>query len=317
MLSTPQVFMWILYFDTVPRYRFGTVAQQLWMALHLPFHLAILGVVEGSQHLTQARYIYSSAEQLFSMVWYGCVGQHLDGQSLTTNLTKSIEYFKINESARGTLALNFVSREIDKLGDNSGVCSPSNTTDLNVPYRGIPLTFEAFLDQSISAMVQALEIDIPPEGKVHTINIALRSWIVVYTYFWSAIILLLVCYTITSLLADGNKHHWRNPGRYASLSILSRVFMIVLAMVMLILGSRSDMFIQHYIASSWILPTVVLTLWIVCLSDRASKMWRRRKERGRKYKSVATTQNEQQNEHSGVQRRGTNAYGYPSHSTPH
>jgi hypothetical protein len=78
------------------------------MALHLPSHLAILGVVEGSQHLAQARCIYYNTQILFTRARYGCVGQHLDGHALASNLTKTIDYLKINESARGTLALHYV-----------------------------------------------------------------------------------------------------------------------------------------------------------------------------------------------------------------
>lgn len=87
--------------------------------------------------------------------------------------------------------------------------------------------------------------------------------------------------------------------------------MIVLAIVMLVLGARDEMFIQRYIASSWILPTVVLALWTICLSDRVTKMWRFKREKGKRYESVATEQ--EQGGQDGIRRRRTNAYGYPSH----
>jgi hypothetical protein len=100
--------MWILYFDRVPKYRFGAVKQQIWMALHLPFHLAILGVVEGSQQLAQAHYIYRCIHRMTAKVWETCVGQHMEGQALTADLTKTIEYFKLNESARGKFLTDFI-----------------------------------------------------------------------------------------------------------------------------------------------------------------------------------------------------------------
>jgi len=313
--------MWILYFDHVPKYRFGAVKQQIWMALHLPFHLAILGVVEGSQQLAQAHYIYSSIEKMAVKVWYGCVGQHMQGQALTANLTKNIEYFKLNESARGREALQYVWDEITILGNTPEVCSPANTSNLHNDLYGIPMTFSDFIGRAIGAMIQALDVDIPPEGeRVQSAEIALRSWIVVYTYFWSALILLLVCYTITSLLADAKDGQWNSVRKYTSLSIVSRAAMIIVAVVLLVLGQTSKapkyLFVQHYLASPWILPTVVLLLWIVCLSDRGSKMWRQRREKKATYESVAVGDGErhEEQEMGAVRRRGTNAYGYPSHA---
>jgi hypothetical protein len=312
-----------LYFDKVPRYRFGAVKQQVWMALHLPFHLAILGVVEGSQQLAQARYIYYNTELMQSKAWYGCVGQHLDGQALTSNLTKNIEYFKMNESARGTIALESVYREIYILGNTTNVCSPANTTNLTNEFRGIPFeSFSGFYIEAIGAMFQSFDIDIPFQGEVNSTRIAFRSWLLVYTYFWSAIILLLVCYTVTSLLAETEgRGHWRSVMRYISLAILSRAAMIVLAIVMLAVGLTSGptyYFIQRYIMTGWLLPTVVLAFWLVCVTDRLGKMWQQRSERKTKYQSVAPAdrvghEEVEQMPLNGVRRRGTNVYGYPLH----
>ncbi|KAF2031635.1 hypothetical protein EK21DRAFT_33729, partial [Setomelanomma holmii] len=271
------VFMWILYFDKVPRYRFGTVKQQVWMGLHLPFHLAILGVVEGSQQLVQARYIYYNTGVMAHKVWYGCVGQHLDGAALRNNLTKNIEYFKLNESARGIIALEDVYRDIYLLGNTSNVCSPANTTDLSNEFRGIPYTFAQFFTNAMGAMFQSFDIDIPIKGPVTTLSIAFESWLLVYTYFWSAIILLLVCYLVTSLLAETDgRGHWRSLIRYASLTVLSRAAMIIMAVVLLAYGKTDGpiyTFIQSFIATGWLLPTVVLAFWIICITDRLGKMW--------------------------------------------
>jgi hypothetical protein len=171
------------------------------MALHLPFHLAILGVAEGSVQLAQARYIYYSTEIMARQASYDCATQHLDGQALTSALITNVEYFKINESAQGTLALNYVWNEVYILGNTTGVCSPSNTTNTGNELLGLPMTFAQFFSRAIGAMFQAFDIDIPYEGEERGFTIALQSWVVVYTYFWSAILLLIVCYTITALLA--------------------------------------------------------------------------------------------------------------------
>jgi small-conductance mechanosensitive channel len=165
---------------------------------------------------------------------------------------------------------------------------------------------------------QALDIDIPHEGEVRGLNVALRSWVVVYTYFWSAILLLIVCYTVTALLAEiDNRGNWRSLRTYASISILSRAAIIILTAVLLAIGVASKpnyYFIQYYIASAWILPTVVLASWVISMSDRMEHLWTERKERSTRYESVAMVDRvrHEPEELGGVSRRTTNGYGYPS-----
>jgi hypothetical protein len=288
------------------------------MALHLPFHLGILGVVEGAQQLVQARYIYYSIDILGSKTYEACVEQHLDGKALANSLSKVISYFKINESARGTLALDFVYEQIYILGNNTGVCAPANSTALQNDLRGIPTDFSLFLNRGIGAMVQALEIDIPPEGEFHGFNIALQSWIVVYTYFWSAIIMLLLCFTITRLLADGGNGRWRTFWREELSPSWSRSVMVGIAVTMLFVGREDRGFIQKFIASGWVLPTVVIKLWSICMTDRICKMRTLRRTGRQRYEGVADVDRERAggdgmggHEMGQLRRRGTNGYGYP------
>jgi hypothetical protein len=87
----------MVYLDNLPHYHFGAVKQQFWMIIHLPLHLSAL--VEGSQHITLACYIYYSAEKVSSFVYDGYVRSHLDGPILAKNLTDAVGYFKIGNSA--------------------------------------------------------------------------------------------------------------------------------------------------------------------------------------------------------------------------
>jgi hypothetical protein len=127
-------------------------------------------------------------------------------------------------------------------------------------------------NRAIGAMFQLFDIDVPPDGEVRGFNIALQSLKVVYTYIWSDILLLLVCYTITALLAEvGNRGNWRSLRRYASISVLWRTTMIVFAVVLLVAGVTSKphyFFIRYYTASAWILPTAVFASWVICMNDR-------------------------------------------------
>jgi hypothetical protein len=59
----------------------------------------------------------------------------------------------------------------------------------------------------------------------------------------------------------------------------------------------------------------VLAFWVICVGDRLEKLWVRRMIGKTKYESVAAVDGEggETQEMGGVRRRGTNAYGYPSH----
>jgi hypothetical protein len=277
--------MWTLYFDNLPKHRFGTIKQQFWMALHFPLHLSILGVAEGAQHMALARYLYRCAEDFAENTWRACVGSHLDGAALAHNLTWSMDHFKLNESARGGEALHLVNEQILILGNMTNVCSPANTSNLNNGQYGVPIQFRTFLKSGVSAMFQAFDLDIPQEGQAtYGFEIAAHSWVVVYTYFWSAIILLVVCLTVSSLLASTNK---RGPVEWSSLrwiSVGARSVMIVFSLIMLVVGMVSYEWMYKYLSSPWVLPTVVLQLFIVCLGDRVSKIRTRRREDGQFWK---------------------------------
>jgi len=242
------------------------------MILHLPLHLSILGVVEGCQHIALARYTYFNGKKLSISVWHACVQDHLDGEKLASNLTRQIEYFKLDDSAQGDISLPYIFDQIYFLGNQTGVCDPSNTTDINNGMEGIPMIFTEFFERAFGGMFQAFDMDIPIEGEVYGIEIAAESWKVVYTYFWSALLLLYFCLTVAALLADKGMQ----ISRFRFASMLARAAMVTYCVVILSKGLNHPSFFNAYLGSVWILPTVVIQLWIVCLGDRISR-WRIRK----------------------------------------
>ncbi|KAF2840879.1 hypothetical protein M501DRAFT_1014873 [Patellaria atrata CBS 101060] len=290
------VFIWMLYFDNLPKYHFNTIKQQFYVYLHLLLHLAILGVVEGAQHIAQAHYVLKSHGKIMDAVINYCVKQHLDEPGLTGPLNATIAYFKFYSSSESNATLPYISLALAKIGASTGVCSQANISDPQfapLENEQIPLAFNDFLFYSLAALFQSLGIALP-KGPKPPVRIALDTWRLVYTYFWSAIILLLGTLTICSLLARRN-FRFDPP---ALVSIIPRIAMIFFAVGVLVAGLRSstagwhvDTFLDHYISGPWILPAVTLQLWVVLLGDRLSKSWRARRER-LKYYSVSE-QNEE------------------------
>lgn len=79
----------MLYFDNHPHYHYGTIRQQFWSALHFPFHLAIVGVVEGSQQIALARYVFKSTAKLMGDIELYCTRQQLEGNDPPSRVLRS------------------------------------------------------------------------------------------------------------------------------------------------------------------------------------------------------------------------------------
>lgn len=254
-----------------------------------------------------ARYIYSCAEEFAWATWRGCVAGHLDGPELAHNLTKNIQHFKLNESAQGDEALALVYEQIYFLGNQTGICSPANTSHHNNGQLGVPLGFREFFKRGVSAMFQAFDLDIPQEDQqFYGFRVAAHSWRVVYTYFWAAIILLFICLTMSSLLADKGTVRFRRF-RWAALS--SRAIIILFSIIALTLGLGNYNFMYDYLRSMWVLPTVVIEFSIVCIGDRISRARRKNRE-SKLFWSLPPDDEKQKEDVTESEVESTNAYGY-------
>ncbi|GJC91482.1 hypothetical protein ColKHC_00308 [Colletotrichum higginsianum] len=122
------MFCWMLYFDNPPECKFGTVRQQIWAALHFPFHLGMIGVVEGSQQIALAWQVLSYFSDFFRDVRKACITENQDGQVLAESITTSFKNLKMPDSAETRSMIPFIYQEIYSIGNITGVCSPANTT---------------------------------------------------------------------------------------------------------------------------------------------------------------------------------------------
>lgn len=294
------MFIWILYYDNLPKYRFGAIKQQLWMLLHLPLHVGILGIAEGSQQLALARYYIRLAEKFVVPVWYGCYKNHLDGDALGKNLTAAVEYLKLNESrAEGQIALMDINAQIKTIVNTTGICAASNMEPLDNGLSGLPMSLSDFIISVYGGIFSSLGLDIDPKSNIDAAVNASHAFRIVYTYYWSAILLLLLCLTISALLADRGFR----LARFRVTSLIGRSIASAFAVFALVYGLRHDGFYSDYLASSWVLPTAVLMLWVVCIGDRTSKFLRRRKE-GRDARYEAAPRGSDEEDMLGGESRG-------------
>ncbi|KAF2756861.1 hypothetical protein EJ05DRAFT_440491 [Pseudovirgaria hyperparasitica] len=264
------LFMWQLYYDNLPRYRFGTIKQQLWAALHFPMHLAILGVAEGTRQIILAYFAVEHEDLVLGDVTNACNTEHLDGTALSERLSKTIKSLKLDSSCPGRESLPFIYDQIALLGNSTGVCSAANITnpDNVAPgLGGVPRAFVDYISRATGGVVQSLNIEYIPEAEASGLAQSMSARKVVYNYYWGAILLLLACLTASALLAkEGHR-----LARMRTVSVVVRSGVVMTVAMLLMLGNLWKEFLRQFNGSPWVLPTVVFMFWVVALGDRYSK----------------------------------------------
>jgi hypothetical protein len=61
-----QYFVYQLYFDNVQLEHFGIIRQQIWTFLHFPFHMALVGLMEGTNQFVGFRHIMAYIDTTFA-----------------------------------------------------------------------------------------------------------------------------------------------------------------------------------------------------------------------------------------------------------
>lgn len=113
----------MLYFDNQPKTRYGTIRQQIWSVLHFPFHLAIVGAVEGAQQMVLARYTLQNAYKFATKCADYCVDKGYDGKKLTEALSTAVDYFQFTEKPETWKQYDVIMKIIYQYGNTTGFCS--------------------------------------------------------------------------------------------------------------------------------------------------------------------------------------------------
>jgi hypothetical protein len=189
----------MLYFDNHPHIHYGTIRQQIWSVLHFPLQLAIVGIVEGSQQITLARYVLKSWTKVLNDVSYYCAELGYEGDQLVNVLNETISYFQLDSKVETLGQLYTIDEDLIAVGKEKGMCIPENFVGDKYPESLIKLEFDV-----LGGIFQSLGMKLP-EGK-DPASVAVRSWKVVYIYYWSSILVLLACLMVClCLIRKGNK----------------------------------------------------------------------------------------------------------------
>jgi hypothetical protein len=258
----------MLYFDNHPHGHYGTIRQQVWSLLHFPLQLAIVGVVEGSQQITLARYVIKSWLKLADDVGYYCGRLGYEGEQLYETLAASISHFQLDSKVESSNQLFLIQEDLWRVGNETGLCVPENFTG-----DSLPLSIETLLLDVLGGIYQSLGMKLPADKDPGFI--ATKSWKVVYIYYWTCVLVLLLCLmTFLYLIRKGSK-----SDIFDYFSMIARGIGVVLSIGFLVVSSK-DTALYDIVSSPAILPVVVATFFIILCMDnvgRGLSNWRLRR----------------------------------------
>ncbi|WYZ34032.1 hypothetical protein EsH8_I_000308 [Colletotrichum jinshuiense] len=258
------MFCWMLYFDNPPECKFGTVRQQLWAVLHFPFHLGMIGVVEGSQQIALAWQVLSYYGDFFNDMRSACVTRTEDGRNLTNSIITSFEGLKMPDSAETRNMIPGIYQEIYKLGNTSDICSPGNTTSDD--YMFLPPAFEKVTKRVLGVLFESYN-GVSSSGDEDPDDIAHPAYSTVYIYYWSSFLFVVAFFAIFILIT---RHTDRPLNVFDKAAVTTRGVAALLA-VGLAAGAASEKFIFMYLKSSATLPTVAAIFLVILVVDRYTK----------------------------------------------
>jgi hypothetical protein len=258
----------MIYFDNHPHGHYGTIRQQIWSALHLPAHLAIVGIVEGAQQVALARYVLGSLTKLEKNFVQFCFEDHFDGQQLVTKLRDAVLYFKLDKKLEGLIFLDDIETELYRIGNTTGICSleVAGTSAEDFP-DDISLLFA----DTASAIYMSLGIKIPLNKNI--LEVALESWKLVYIYFWCALLLLLVCFMAFMFLIRKSRRDL-----FDWVSQIDRMIAFVITLVFLGLAANKQR-MYGLLQTPIILPVGVSLLYMIIIVDRLAAWIANRRNR--------------------------------------
>lgn len=236
--------------------------------MHFPFHLAIVGVVEGSQQLALARYVIKNAYKVTDTIEQHCLVEHLDGQKLFDSLKKLLHYFELDEKVETKAYYEVVELAIERIGNATGICSPANATNYD-NMAGWPDDF-LLVDQGISNAVYVglgMKIPVSKLEEYLPIEVAIKGWRLVYMYYWSSFCVLIACLIVFLLLI---RRHKADLFDFTSIIMRSLVLGVGAALVSLIANKER---LYDALGSPMLLPICVILLLLILCVDKLSCVW--------------------------------------------
>lgn len=228
-----------------------------------------MGVVEGSQQLSQARYVLASFKNFAYHAAVDCFVDNLTGQELMTALEESLEYYHLSDYK----SYKYVEKALKEVEKSSSVmCTLPNLRKLPLP-KGLPKPLFKLSAATMGSLFESMGMKLPKGDD--PVTLAASTYVTVYDYVFAALTMVLAIFAIFLALTRKNRHDSFDIG-----SVVIRVLLAIMTAVLCIVGHKNVDFKIEYISSVMMLPTIVITLTVIIITDRVMRVfanWRLKK----------------------------------------
>ena len=262
------VLLWALYFDNFPHGHYGTIRQQVWSILHFPFQLAIVGVVEGSQQVALARYVIKNWKKINHSINQYCLVENLDGEKLRDKLMDLLDYWYFTSKTETQQYQAITEDTIFKIGNTTGICSQENVADF-IESNSIPTLFYNMSIDMFDGVYVGLGMKLPADKleKYTAREIALKSWKLVYLYYWVSFCMLMACSIVFLILIRRHRHDL-----FDFVSIGSRATALIIGGVLCAMITN-EVGLYRFLESPAVLPVCLGLIFLVLCFDKLSAVF--------------------------------------------
>lgn len=260
-----------MYFDQVDHKRFGTIRQQFWALCHFPFHVSLVLLMEGTSRFVTWRNALEVVKTITAEyeIIYAKFNTTADiGNALDTYSTKLLSSVKADLTVYNVTS--FIS-DIKKEKDPQSEKALSAVTGLLGTL--INATFKFFKIQASKRTAKTDDKKV--KNPIAELDKVVKVFDLVFIYFFVAAGVTLIIMAVLIALAKKGKC----AGDYAAI-ILRLLVGVALTMITVVKANPNLQ--DQFLFSAWILPSVLLGLFIVVLLDgifgwilpAPKKLWR-------------------------------------------
>lgn len=274
----------MVYFDNQPKTRYGTIRQQIWSVLHFPFHLAIVGAVEGAQQMVLARYTLSNASKFAAKCVDYCIIKNYNGTKLTDALTTAVDYFQFQDKPEVAKQYDVIMKMVYQYGNTTGFCSSDGLAEQLIqnanktPDRTGYYNISELVMEVTGALFQANGAKLPKNGENSDPSVSVEhAFLTVYEYYWASWITLFTCSIIFLYLVHKDKKtdlfDWiANLTRFAGLVVCTGLFAIAFKTHNGIPGTVSET-VRTVLGGPYAVPIVVVILFVILSFDQLARIY--------------------------------------------
>lgn len=224
--------------------------------------------MEGSQQVALARYVIKNWAKIDKAIDTYCLTENLDGAKLRDKLFEILDYWYFTSKTETREYQYITQNTIWQIGNATNICSPANATEY-INSDTIPTLFYNMSIDMFNGVYVGLGMKLPADKleKNTAAEIALKSWRLVYLYYWVSFCILMACSIVFLLLIRRHRHDL-----FDFVSIGSRVLSLAIGAILCAMISN-EVGLYQLLGSPAVLPVCLCLTFLVLCFDKLSAVF--------------------------------------------